>query len=75
MKKIIIITVSVIVSLLVTIISCSKTTIIDIYTQRDIGTSVYTPKVKSDTTSKQDTLTPITFGVTVEDWNEIEINN
>ena len=69
------IAVSIIVGLLVTIISCSKSTIIDTYTQRDIDTSVYTPRTKVDTTSKHDSLTPITFTVTVEGWEEIIINN
>ena len=61
--------------LLTIYISCSKSTIIDSYKPRDIDTSVYTPRVKSDTTNKQDSLTPITFTVTVEGWEEIIINN
>ena len=60
--------------LLTIYISCSKSTIIDTYTPRDIDTSVYTPRTKVDTTSKQDSLTPITFTVTVEGWEEIIIN-
>lgn len=76
MKKIIILIISIIVVFLATVISCSKSTIIDIYIPRNIDTSVYTPRVKSDTTSNADTArVPISFGVTVDNWgNEEEIN-
>lgn len=75
LKKIDILIYLIIFVLLTIYISCSKSTIIDTYTQRDIDTSVYTHRVKSDTTSKHDSLTPITFTVTVEGWEEIIINN
>lgn len=57
-------------------VACSKSTIIDVYTPKVKDTTVYTPRTKVDTTSKEDTAkVPITFTVTVEGWNEIEINN
>ena len=71
MKKIIIVATSIIVGLLITIISCSKSTIIDIAIPRNIDTSVYTPRVKSDTTSNRDTArVPISFDVSIDDWED-----
>lgn len=79
MKKVIIVAVSIIVGLLVTIISCSKSTIIDIATPRNIDTSVYVPRMKKDTTrvdsSKVDTTRiPISFDVSVDNWGDENIN-
>ena len=58
-------------SVFVIIISCSKSTIIDIAIPRNIDTSVYTPRVKSDTTSNRDTArVPISFDVSIDDWED-----
>lgn len=73
MKKIIIFVVSIIVVLLATIISCSKSTIIDIAIPRDLDTSKYMVRSKVDTTERNDSV-PITFTIEVEGWKEIEIN-
>lgn len=61
------------------IISCSKSTIIDIATPRNIDTSVYVPRMKKDTTkvdsSKVDTTRiPISFDVSVDNWGDENIN-
>lgn len=62
------------------IISCSKSTIIDMATPRNIDTSVYVPRMKKDTTkvdsSKVDTTRiPISFDVSVDNWGDEEENN
>ena len=67
-----------IIALLVGLIlwGCSKSVLIDIdkriVTKAD--TTEYTPRVKADTTEVEDTLVPITFSVTVDDWEEIDWN-
>lgn len=64
-----------IIALLVGLIlwGCSKSVLIDIdnriVTKADTGVVV-----KADTTEVEDTLVPITFSVTVDDWEEIIIN-
>lgn len=64
-----------IIALLVGLIlwGCSKSVLIDIdkriVTKADTGVVV-----KSDTTEVEDTLVPITFSVTVDDWEEIDWN-
>ena len=76
MKKIIIVATSIIVGLLITIISCSKSTIIDMAIPRNIDTSTYTPRVKSDTTNNRDTArVPISFDVSVDNWGDEEVIN
>lgn len=71
MKKTIILVISIIFVLLVIIISCSKSTIIDIAIPKNIDTSTYTPRVKSDTTSNRDTArVPISFDVSIDDWED-----
>ena len=71
MKKITVFAISIIFVLLVIIISCSKSTIIDMAIPRNIDTSVYTPRVKSDTTSNRDTSrVPISFDVSIDDWED-----
>lgn len=73
MKKVIILIISIIVVFLTMFASCSKSTIIDMYITRNVDTSVYTPRVKSDTTSNVDTArVPISFGVTVDGWGDEE---
>jgi hypothetical protein len=63
-------------SVFVIIISCSKSTIIDMAIPRNIDTSVYTPRVKSDTTSNRDTArVPISFDVSVDNWGDEEVIN
>ena len=38
---------------------------------RNIDTSTYTPRVKSDTTNNRDTArVPISFDVSVDDWED-----
>ncbi len=76
MKKVIVLIISIIVVFLTIFISCSKSTIIDIAIPRNVDTSTYTPRVKSDTTSTVDTVrVPISFDVTVDNWgDEEEIN-
>lgn len=78
MKKIIISSLLIVVLVLVSIISCSKSTIIDMAIPRNIDTSVYTPRTRVDTTSKEDTTrVPISFTVDVEGWgpeNIVKIN-
>lgn len=76
MKKVIIVATSIIVGLLVTIISCSKSTIIDMAIPRNVDTSTYTPRVKSDTTNNRDTVrVPISFDVSVDNWGDEEVIN
>lgn len=64
-----------IIALLVGLIlwGCSKSVLIDIdnriVTKADTGVVV-----KADTTEVEDTLVPITFSVTVDDWEEIDWN-
>lgn len=75
MKKLIIFAISIIVTLLLVIISCSKSTIIDMAIPKNIDTSVYTPRVKSDTTSNRDTARlPISFDVSIDNWGDENIN-
>lgn len=62
-------------SIFVIIISCSKSTIIDMAIPRNIDTSTYTPRVKSDTTSNRDTArVPISFDVSIDNWGDENIN-
>ena len=73
MKKVIVLIISIIVVFLTMFVSCSKSTIIDMYIPRNIDTSTYTPRVKSDTTSTVDTArVPISFDVTVDGWGDEE---
>lgn len=64
-----------IIALLVGLIlwGCSRSIVIDInesvFTKADTGVVV-----KADTTEVEDTLVPITFSVTVDDWEEIDWN-
>lgn len=61
-------------SVFVIIISCSKSTIIDMAISRNIDTSTYTPRVKSDTTNNRDTVrVPISFDVSVDNWGDESI--
>lgn len=54
--------------------SCSKTTIID-QAAPEKTPETYTPRTKSDSTATEDTSRiPITFGVTVEGWKDVERN-
>lgn len=64
-----------IIALLVGLIlwGCSKSVLIDI--DNRIVTKVDTVVVvKADTTEVKDTLAPITFSVTVDEWEEIDWN-
>ena len=64
------------ITVLIIFAGCSKSVLIDIdkriVTKAD--TTEYTPRVKADTTEVEDTLVPITFSVTVDDWEEIDWN-
>ena len=54
--------------------SCAKTTILDQIEEKT--PEPYTPRTKADSTATADTSrTPITFTVSVEGWNELEIFN
>lgn len=63
-----------IIALLVGLIlwGCSKSVLIDI--DNRIVTKADTTEYKADTTEVEDTLVPITFSVTVDDWEEIDWN-
>lgn len=53
------------------ILSCSKTTIIDM--REDPEEEVYIPRTKADSTETEDTSRiPISFDVSVEGWKEVE---
>lgn len=56
------------------IIGCSKSIVIDKNERLEPKVETYTPRTKSDTTEVEDTLVPITFSVTVDDWEEIDWN-
>ena len=54
--------------------SCTKTTILGRTEEKTPET--YTPRTKADSTATADTSrTPISFTVSVEGWNELEIIN
>ena len=61
------------ITVLIILAGCSRSIVIDInesiFTKADTGVVV-----KSDTTEVEDTLVPITFSVTVDDWEEIDWN-
>lgn len=67
-----IITIAVILAVVVvTILGCSKTTIIDM--REEPEQEVYTPRTKADSTENEDTSrVPISFDVTVEGWRDVE---
>lgn len=67
-----IITIAVILAVVVvTILGCSKTTIIDM--REEPKEDVYTSRTKADSTNIEDSSrTPISFDVTVEGWKDVE---
>lgn len=67
-----IITIAVILAVVVvTILGCSKITIIDM--REEPKEEVYTPRTKTDSTETEDTSRiPISFDVTVEGWKDVE---
>ena len=60
--------------ILVIYVACSKSTIIAEIDNKEEIEETYVPRTKTDSTEINDS-TPIIFTVTVEGWNEIEINN
>lgn len=58
------------------VLSCSRSTILDMYQPRLQDTSTYVPRTKADTTAEEDTARePISFTVTIEGWgNDINLN-
>lgn len=56
------------------VIGCNKSIVIDKNERLEPKVETYTPRTKSDTTEVEDTLVPITFSVTVDDWEEIDWN-
>lgn len=58
-------------------VSCSRSTILDMYQPRLQDTSTYVPRAitRADTTQTEDTTRiPISFGVTIQGWgDEIEL--
>lgn len=69
MRELIITIAFILAVVVVTILGCSKTTIIDM--REEPKEEVYTPRTKADSTETEDTSRiPISFDVTVDNWGD-----